>query len=153
MIPTESCIRHSHRGVLIGVEFVKAPFTGEAPIFVLAPLRGSPAGVDGCGDRSVSQRVRGDAERPCHPLGAGGHRLLNANLCHRGWNPEGRKRWTLHCAFWSTGATGMDHEHGQREAPLTRQGHLERMPPVTRKYIQRNLDCYPERDPPSLFDL
>ena len=52
----------------------------------------------------------------------------NANLWHRGWNPEGRKRWTLHCAFWSAGATVMAHEHGQRE-PLTRDGHLDRMPP------------------------
>ena len=52
----------------------------------------------------------------------------NANLWHRGWNPEGRKRWTLHCAFWRAGATVMKHEHGQREA-LTRPGHLERMPP------------------------
>ena len=76
----------------------------------------------------------------------------NANLWHRGWNPEGRKRWTLHCAFWSAGATVMQHEHGQRE-PLTRLGHLEQMPPVIRKYIQRYLDCYPEGEPPSLFDL
>ena len=76
----------------------------------------------------------------------------NANLWHRGLNPEGRKRWTLHCAFWSAGATVMQHEHGQRE-PLTRDGHLERMPPVTRKYIQGYLDCYPEGEPPSLFDL
>ena len=30
----------------------------------------------------------------------------NANLWHRGWNPEGHKRWTMHCAFWSAGATG-----------------------------------------------
>ncbi len=76
----------------------------------------------------------------------------NANLWHRGWNPEGRKRWTLHCAFWSAGVTVMKHEHGQREA-LTRPGHLERMPPVTRGCIQRYLDDYPEGNPPSLFDL
>ena len=76
----------------------------------------------------------------------------NANLWHRGWNPEGHKRWTMHCAFWNAGATVMVHEHGQRE-PLTREGHLEQMPPVTRKYIQRYLDNYPEGDPPSLFDL
>ena len=30
----------------------------------------------------------------------------NANLWHRGWNPEGRKRWTMHCAFWSAGVDG-----------------------------------------------
>lgn len=76
----------------------------------------------------------------------------NANLWHRGWNPEGYKRWTMHCAFWNAGATVMTHEYGQRE-PLTQQGHLEQMPPVTRKYIQSYLDNYPEGDPPSLFDL
>ena len=76
----------------------------------------------------------------------------NANLWHRGWNPEGRKRWTMHCAFWNAGATVMVHEHGQRE-PLTQQGHLEQMPSVTRQYIQRYLDNYPAGDPPSLFDL
>ena len=46
----------------------------------------------------------------------------------------------------------MQHEHGQREA-LTRPGRLERMPPVTRGYIQSYLDNFPEGDPPSLFDL
>ena len=46
----------------------------------------------------------------------------------------------------------MTHEHGQREL-LTQQGHLEQMPLVTRKYIQRYLDNYPAGDPPSLFDL
>ena len=76
----------------------------------------------------------------------------NANLWHRGWNPEGHKRWTMHCAFWNAGATVMTHEHGQREL-LTQQGHLEQIPPVTRKYIQRYLDNYPAGDPPSLFDL
>ena len=39
----------------------------------------------------------------------------NANLWHRGWNPEGHKRWTMHCAFWNAGTTVMTHEYGQRE--------------------------------------
>ena len=76
----------------------------------------------------------------------------NANLWHRGWNPEGHKRWTMHCAFWNAKATVMTHEYGQRE-PLTQPGHLEQMPPVTRQYIERYLDNYPAGDPPSLFDL
>ena len=46
----------------------------------------------------------------------------------------------------------MKHEHDQREA-LPRPGRLERMPPVTRGYIQSYLDNCPEGDPPSLFDL
>ena len=76
----------------------------------------------------------------------------NANLWHRGWNPEGHKRWTMHCAFWNAGATVMVHEHRQREQ-LIRQRHLEQMPPITRQYVQRYLDNYPEADPPSVFDL
>ena len=76
----------------------------------------------------------------------------NANLWHRGWNPEGHKRWTMHCAFWNAGATVMTHEYGQREQ-LTQPGHLEQMPPITRQYIQSYLDNYPEGDPPSMFDL
>lgn len=76
----------------------------------------------------------------------------NANLWHRGWNPEGRPRWTMHCAFWNAEATVMAHEHGQRES-LTQPGHLAQMPTTTRQYIQRYLDNYPTGEPPSLFDL
>ena len=71
---------------------------------------------------------------------------------HLGRNPEGRKRWTMHCTFWHGGATVMTHEYGQRDS-LTRPGHLGRMPPITRRYIQSYLDNYPEADPPSLLDL
>ena len=76
----------------------------------------------------------------------------NANLWHRGWNPEGRKRWTMHCTFWHAEAAVMTHEYGQRDS-LTRPGHLGQMPPITRQYIQSYLDNYPEADPPSLLDL
>ena len=58
----------------------------------------------------------------------------------------------MHCAFWNAETTVMAHEYGQRE-PLTQQGHLEQMPPITRQYIQSYLDNYPEGDPPSMFDL
>ena len=40
----------------------------------------------------------------------------------------------------------MSHEYGQREQ-LTQQGHLEQMLPITRQYIQRYLDNYPEAEP------
>ncbi len=76
----------------------------------------------------------------------------NANLWHRGWNPEGQKRWTMHCAFWRAEYPVMKHEYGQREALLA-PGHLDRMPPVTRQYIQRYLDNYPEDAPKSLLDI
>jgi hypothetical protein len=76
----------------------------------------------------------------------------NANLWHRGWNPEGRDRWTMHSAFWSTAYPVMKHEYGQREA-LLQPGHLEQMPPITALYIQRYLAQYPEGEPQPLFDL
>ena len=78
--------------------------------------------------------------------------LYNANLWHRGWNPEGQLRWTMHSAFWRAGYAVMKHEWGQRDA-LGQSDHLARLPPVTRQYVQRYLDVYPEADPPSLFDL
>ena len=46
----------------------------------------------------------------------------------------------------------MAHEYGQREQ-LTQRGHRERIPPITRQYIQSYLDNYPEENPPSMFDL
>ena len=78
--------------------------------------------------------------------------FYNANLWHRGWNPQGATRWTMHSAFWRPQYPVMKHEYGQREDMLT-PGHLERMPPVTRAYIQRYLDAYPEGEPISLLDL
>lgn len=67
----------------------------------------------------------------------------DANLWHRGWNPTGERRWTLHAAFWRADAPVMAHEHGQRDA-LTAAGHLERLPGRTRDLVQRYLDNYPE---------
>ncbi len=76
----------------------------------------------------------------------------NANLWHRGWNPEGQKRMTLHCAFWKAEYPVMRHEYGQREA-LTTPGHLEKMPAAAALYIRRYLEQYPMGDPPGLTDL
>ena len=78
--------------------------------------------------------------------------FYNANLWHRGWNPEGANRWTMHSAFWKTEYPVMNHEHGQKEAMLT-PGHLDRMPPVTRQFIQRYLNSYPEGEPKSLLEI
>jgi hypothetical protein len=78
--------------------------------------------------------------------------FYNANLWHRGWNPAGKKRWTLHAAFWRAGYPVMSHEFGQREA-LSTEGHIERMPEETAEYVRRYLAKYPEGDPPSILDL
>jgi nicotinamide N-methyltransferase len=74
----------------------------------------------------------------------------NANLWHRGWNPEGRRRWSLHCAFWRAEYPVMKHEHGQREALGV---HLERFPGRARACIQRYLDQYPEGPAPDCREI
>ncbi|MCX5662221.1 MAG: phytanoyl-CoA dioxygenase family protein [Planctomycetota bacterium] len=78
--------------------------------------------------------------------------FYNANLWHRGWNAKGLTRWTMHSAFWKPEYPVMAHEHGQREPMLT-PGHMARMPRVTREYIQRYLDVYPEGKPKTLYEV
>ena len=78
--------------------------------------------------------------------------FYNPNLWHRGFNPEGRKRWTMHCAFWKAEYTVMSHEYGQREALMT-DGHIERMPENVAEYVRRYLAKYPEGEPPSVLDI
>jgi hypothetical protein len=85
-------------------------------------------------------------------MNAGDIAFYNANLWHRGWNPHGGVRWTMHSAFWLQRYEVMAHEHGQREA-MTSAGHMDRMPPGTRAYIQRYLDAYPTGQPRSLLDV
>jgi hypothetical protein len=78
--------------------------------------------------------------------------FYDANLWHRGWNTAGDRRWTMHSAFWRSDLQVMAHEHGQRDALLT-PGHLDRLPPTTRQYIQRYLDAYPEGKPKAMTEL
>lgn len=75
----------------------------------------------------------------------------NANLWHRGWNPGGDQRWTMHAAFWRAEYPVMAHEHGQREA-LSAPGHLQRLPARARDLVQRYLDQHGDT-PPRLQDL
>lgn len=76
----------------------------------------------------------------------------NANLWHRGWNPLGLERRTLHCAFWRASFEVMQHEHGQADA-LGRASHLDALPAAARLMVQRYLDACPAGAPRSLFDL
>ncbi len=75
----------------------------------------------------------------------------NANLWHRGWNPEGQRRWTMHAAYWLCRYPVMTHENGQQKA-LQSAGHLHRLPDRTRQLIQRYLDADCE-GPKSLQEL
>lgn len=75
----------------------------------------------------------------------------NANLWHRGWNPEGRLRWTLHAAYWKAEYPVMTHEHGQAELLGTPE-HLARLPGRARQVVQRYLDACTDA-PVSLQEL
>ena len=75
----------------------------------------------------------------------------DANLWHRGLNPEGLLRWTMHTAFWRAEIPVWEHESGQQEV-MRSPGHLEQMPPLTRGCIQRYLDAYPAGNPISALD-
>ena len=75
----------------------------------------------------------------------------DANLWHRGWNPAGVNRWSMHCAFWRADCPVMTHEINQRDALLS-VGHLDRIPPIAREYVQRYLDNIPA-EPLRLQDL
>lgn len=71
----------------------------------------------------------------------------NNNIWHRGWNPDGADRRTLHTGFWGANEPVYAHEAGQREA-LSEAGHLERLPEATRIMVQRYLDAYPAQGRP-----
>jgi hypothetical protein len=75
----------------------------------------------------------------------------DANLWHRGWNTTGGLRWTMHSAFWRADLPVMAHEHGQRESYT--DGHLDRLPPITRQYIERYNAAYPEGKPKPMQEL
>ena len=67
-------------------------------------------------------------------------------LWHRELHLSGEKRWTMHGVFWKAGEQVIRNEYGQRASLLT-PGHMDRMPPVTRRYIRRYIDSYPSGEP------
>jgi hypothetical protein len=71
------------------------------------------------------------------------------NLLHRGYNPEGRLRWTMHHAFLSAAAPVYQHERGQ-ETWISQPGYLDSLPPTLRAAMQRYLDAVPEGPSPNL---
>jgi len=72
-----------------------------------------------------------------------------SNLWHRGYNPGGELRWTMHHAFLRYDAPVYSHEGGQREW-ITSPGYLEGLPAVVATLMQRYVDAYPEGELPDL---
>ena len=71
------------------------------------------------------------------------------NLLHRGFNPTGALRWTMHHAFLRADTPVGGHERGQ-EGWITQPGYLEALPPSLRLSMQRYLDALPDGDSPSI---
>jgi ectoine hydroxylase-related dioxygenase (phytanoyl-CoA dioxygenase family) len=70
------------------------------------------------------------------------------NLLHRGYNPVGAMRWTLHHAFMLASQPVAVHERGQGRW-IGQSGYLESLPAAMRVYFQRYLEAVPEGEPPN----
>ena len=72
-----------------------------------------------------------------------------SNLLHRGFNPTGAMRWTMHHAFVRADAPVAVHERGQEQWIRT-PGYLDSLPPALRLHMQRYLDALPEGESPNI---
>jgi ectoine hydroxylase-related dioxygenase (phytanoyl-CoA dioxygenase family) len=72
-----------------------------------------------------------------------------SNLLHRGYNPTGAMRWTMHHAFVSAAAPVAAHERGQ-ERWIGEPGYLDSLPPALRVSMQRYLAAIPEGPSPNI---
>jgi nicotinamide N-methyltransferase len=68
------------------------------------------------------------------------------NLLHRGCNPEGRRRWTMHHGFIRADHPVASFEWGQQEW-IAQPGYLDSLPAGLRVYMQRYLDALPDGEP------
>jgi ectoine hydroxylase-related dioxygenase (phytanoyl-CoA dioxygenase family) len=74
-----------------------------------------------------------------------------SNLLHRGYNPGGALRWTMHHAFVNAAAPVAAHERGQ-ERWIGQPGYLESLPPALGAYLQRYLDAVPAGEPTNIAE-
>jgi hypothetical protein len=72
-----------------------------------------------------------------------------SNLLHRGYNPTGAMRWTMHHAFVSAAAPVAAHERGQ-ERWIEQPGYLDSLPPSLRVFMQHYLDAVPVGESPNI---
>ena len=64
----------------------------------------------------------------------------NSQFWHRGWNPEGLPRWTLHCS-WQDNSAPLWSGNASQKAPMALAGHIDRFPPLARLMAQRYQDA------------
>ena len=72
-----------------------------------------------------------------------------SNLLHRGYNPQGATRWTMHHAFVRADAPVAVHERGQEDW-IAQPGYREALPPALRTQMQRYLDAIPAGESPNI---
>ena len=65
-----------------------------------------------------------------------------ANLLHRGYNPKGALRWTMHHAFMRADEPVQSYDQGQ-DSWILQPGNLDSLPPTLRLHMQRYLDARP----------
>jgi hypothetical protein len=69
------------------------------------------------------------------------------NFLHRGYNPSGEIRWTMHHSFMNINYPVWAQERGQEEW-IGQPDYLESLPPAARLFMQRFLDAVPDGDSP-----
>jgi hypothetical protein len=75
--------------------------------------------------------------------------IYYSNLLHRGYNPTGAMRWTMHHAFVAAGQPVATHERGQ-EAWIGAPGYLESLPAALRPFMEGYLQAIPSGPAPNL---
>lgn len=81
--------------------------------------------------------------------GPGDVAFYYSNLLHRGYNPSGAMRWTMHHAFVAASRPVATHECGQ-EAWIGAPGYLDSLPPALRPFMQGYLDAVAPGPAPNL---
>ncbi len=75
-----------------------------------------------------------------------------SNLLHRGFNPNGALRWTMHHAFVRADQPVAVHERGQ-EGWIAAPGYLDSLPAPLRLFMSGYLDAVTDDPPPDLLRL
>jgi hypothetical protein len=71
---------------------------------------------------------------------------------HRGYNPKGELRWTMHHGFMVADAPVYDVEEGQ-ESWLGQEGYIDSLPAGLMVYMQRYLDSCRDGPAPKIREI
>jgi hypothetical protein len=74
------------------------------------------------------------------------------NMHHRGYNPKGELRWTMHHGFMVADAPVYDVEEGQ-ESWMGQEGYIDSLPAGLKVYMQRYLDSCRDGPAPKIREI